>query len=100
VSYTNGFTPQNGTTRQGETFGPEESTQYEVGLKYEPKDFNALFTVAAFHLTGRVVICVAGIVIFVLSVTGIVIWWKKRGARHRRAGKAEGALTAESYAGE
>lgn len=51
VSYTEGFTPQNGTTRQGETFVPEESTQYEIGLKYEPKDFNALFTVAAFHLT-------------------------------------------------
>ncbi len=51
ASYTEGFTPQNGTTRQGETFVPEESTQYEVGLKYEPKDFNALFTVAAFQLT-------------------------------------------------
>ncbi len=51
VSYTEGFTPQNGTTRQGETFVPEESTQYEIGLKYEPKDFNALFTLAAFHLT-------------------------------------------------
>jgi len=51
-------------------------------------------------LAGRVVICVAGIVIFVLSVTGIVIWWKKRGARRLRAGKAEAALTAESFAGE
>ena len=51
VSYTEGFTPQSGTSRQGETFIPEESTQYEIGLKYEPKDFNALFTVAAFQLT-------------------------------------------------
>lgn len=58
VSFTQGFTPQNGTTRQGETFVPEESTQYEIGLKYEPKDFNALFTIAAFDLTKTNVVTV------------------------------------------
>lgn len=51
-------------------------------------------------LAGRIVICVTGIVIFMLSVTGIVIWWKKRGARRLRAGKALKVLSAESFAGE
>jgi uncharacterized iron-regulated membrane protein len=53
-------------------------------------------------LAGRIVICVTGLVIFMLSVTGIVIWWKKRGARRLRAGKAAQAApaAAESYAGE
>ncbi len=58
VSYTQGFTPQNGTTRQGETFVPEESEQYEVGVKFAPKDFNALFTVAAFQVTKTNVVTV------------------------------------------
>jgi uncharacterized iron-regulated membrane protein len=52
-------------------------------------------------LAGRIVICVAGLVIFMLSVTGIVVWWKKRGARRLgavRRTQASGA--AESYAGE
>ncbi|WP_085619438.1 TonB-dependent siderophore receptor [Thalassospira alkalitolerans] len=30
---------------------PQEGTQYEVGLKYQPTDFDALFTVALFDLT-------------------------------------------------
>ncbi|MGD1877731.1 MAG: PepSY-associated TM helix domain-containing protein [Kiloniellaceae bacterium] len=51
---------------------------------------------------GRVVICVTGVVIFMLSVTGSVIWWKKRVARRHRAGRtAQGVLpNAESVAGE
>jgi len=52
-------------------------------------------------LAGRIVICVAGLVIFMLSVTGIVIWWKKRGARRATAGRrSQAAAPAESYAGE
>ncbi len=39
-------------------------------------------------LPGRIVICVTGLVIFMLSVTGIVIWWKKRAARRRRGERA------------
>jgi len=58
VSYTQGCTPQNGTTRQGETFVPEESEQYEIGVKYAPKNFNALFTVAAFQVTKTNVVTV------------------------------------------
>ena len=53
-------------------------------------------------LAGRIVICVAGLVIFMLSVTGIVIWWKKRNARRARGRRAaEGqALTVEHAPGE
>jgi uncharacterized iron-regulated membrane protein len=53
-------------------------------------------------LAGRIVICVTGLVIFMLSVTGMVIWWKKRGVRRLRAGKAVQAapIAAESYAGD
>ncbi|MGO1119212.1 PepSY-associated TM helix domain-containing protein [Rhodovibrionaceae bacterium A322] len=40
-----------------------------------------------FGLPGRIAICITGLVIFMLSVTGIVIWWKKRGARRTRAEK-------------
>lgn len=51
-------------------------------------------------LAGRIVICAAGLVIFVLSVTGIVIWWKKRIARRRRAARTALPGPVESYAGE
>ena len=40
------------------------------------------------HIWGtpfRIVITLSGIVIVVLSVTGIVIWWRKRSARRRSA---------------
>lgn len=32
-------------------------------------------------LTGRIVVCISGIVVAVLSVTGAVIWWRKRTPR-------------------
>jgi iron complex outermembrane receptor protein len=50
-SYTEGFAPQQGVNRSGEQFQPEESTQYEAGVKYQPKSFNALFTAAVFQMT-------------------------------------------------
>jgi iron complex outermembrane receptor protein len=51
VSYTEGFTPQSGTSRDGDPFQPEESTQYEVGIKYQPPETNMLLTAAAFQIT-------------------------------------------------
>lgn len=52
-------------------------------------------------LAGRIVICVAGLVICLLSVTGIVIWWKKRGARRARSARAARNLpTAQGVPGE
>jgi uncharacterized iron-regulated membrane protein len=34
-------------------------------------------------LPGRIVICLTGLVVAMLSVTGVVIWWKKHAARRR-----------------
>lgn len=51
VSYTEGFVPTQGTDLSGDSFDPEESVQYEAGVKYQPKGFNALFTASVFHLT-------------------------------------------------
>ena len=53
-------------------------------------------------LPGRIVICILGLGIFMLSVTGIVIWWKKRAARRVRATRAArpAAAAAERLAGE
>ncbi|WP_277183146.1 TonB-dependent siderophore receptor [Caballeronia sp. BR00000012568055] len=51
VSYTQSFTPQAGTDINGKQFDPERGHQYEVGLKFQPKGFNAMFTAALFQLT-------------------------------------------------
>jgi len=39
-------------------------------------------------LPGRILISFVGIVVAALSVTGVVIWWKKRKARVKRRGRA------------
>ena len=51
VAYTEGFTPTEGTDLSGASFDPQESKQYEVGLKYQPPAVNALFTAALYQLT-------------------------------------------------
>lgn len=53
ISYTEGFVPVSGVDAFGESFEPEESEQYEIGLKYEVPDYNAFFTVALFDLTKK-----------------------------------------------
>ena len=50
VSYSESFEPQAGNTYQGEPFDPVTGRQYEVGLKYQPPNTNALFTLAAYDL--------------------------------------------------
>ena len=50
VSYSESFEPQSGNTYQGEAFDPVTGRQYEVGLKYQPSNLNALFTFAAYDL--------------------------------------------------
>ena len=44
---------------------------------------------------GRVIIAVTGLIIFMLSVTGIVIWWRKAKARKLRSRKTTSALQAK-----
>jgi len=51
VSYTESFTPQAGVDINGKAFDPERGHQYEVGVKFQPKGYNALFTAALFSLT-------------------------------------------------
>jgi iron complex outermembrane recepter protein len=51
-SYATSFAPQIGTNQTTRTaFAPTTGEQYEVGLKYQPTGYNALFTLAAYHLT-------------------------------------------------
>lgn len=51
VSYAESFTPSSGVDFAGTPFKPEEGTQYEVGVKYQPPGMNSLFTAAVFDLT-------------------------------------------------
>lgn len=43
----------------------------------------------AFGLTGRLLVAFSGLLVVVLSITGIVIWWKKRRAANARAVKRQ-----------
>jgi iron complex outermembrane receptor protein len=49
-SYAESFLPSSGVDVNGDPFDPETGRQYEVGVKYQPKSFNALFTLALFDL--------------------------------------------------
>lgn len=51
VSYTESFTPQAGSDINGKAFDPERGHQYEIGIKFQPKNVDALFTAALFSLT-------------------------------------------------
>lgn len=50
-SYSESFLPVLATTSTGGLLNPETGVQYEVGVKYQPLGWNALFTIAAFDLT-------------------------------------------------
>lgn len=50
ISYTESFVPTAGTDRSGSPFEPETARQYEVGVKYQPSDYDSYLTVAAFDL--------------------------------------------------
>lgn len=50
TSYSTSFEPVSGVDASGRAFDPSEGEQLEVGVKYEPKGFDALFTVSAFEL--------------------------------------------------
>lgn len=50
-SFATSFEPVSGAGADGRAFEPTNGKQFEVGLKYEPKAFDALFTLSAFHLT-------------------------------------------------
>ena len=49
ASYSESFTPVSGADYAGNPFKPEEGTQYEIGVKYQPSE-HSLFTAAIFDL--------------------------------------------------
>ena len=50
ASFARSFQPLAGSTFDGTPFQPTRGKQYEVGVKYQPRGYNALFTLAAFDL--------------------------------------------------
>jgi iron complex outermembrane receptor protein len=53
ASYATSFQPQIGKAFDSSTFKPTTGEQYEVGIKYQPRGSNSLFTAAVFDLTQR-----------------------------------------------
>lgn len=50
-SYSESFEPEIGADFDGAPFKPTTGQQYEVGVKYQPPEFNSFITLSAFHLT-------------------------------------------------
>ncbi|NEI72098.1 TonB-dependent siderophore receptor [Rhizobium lusitanum] len=50
ASYSTSFEPVIGTDASGNPFTPTKARQYEVGIKYQPTDIDALFTLSAFDI--------------------------------------------------
>jgi len=51
ASYAASFLPQTGTDINGTAFDPTRGQQYELGVKFQPANTDALVTVALFNLT-------------------------------------------------
>jgi iron complex outermembrane receptor protein len=51
VSWSESFQPQDGSNRAGTRFDPTTGNQYELGLRYQPKNSNTLLTAALYQLT-------------------------------------------------
>ncbi|RYD36072.1 MAG: TonB-dependent siderophore receptor [Verrucomicrobiaceae bacterium] len=51
ASYSTSFYPNSGTDQNGNTFDPTEGRQYEIGVKYAPKDFRGGATLSLYDLT-------------------------------------------------
>lgn len=50
VSYSESFNPSVYTDANGDPLEPTEGTQYETGLKFQPRDGRGLYTLALFHI--------------------------------------------------
>lgn len=50
VSYSTSFEPDIGTNAYAQAFKPTTGQQFEFGMKYRPRQFNALFTASLFDL--------------------------------------------------
>ena len=58
VSYSTSFFPSVGSMFDGTPFAPTTGEQKELGIKYQPRGFNALFTAAVFDLVQQNVLTV------------------------------------------
>ena len=56
ASYSTSFLPVSGTDAAGKAFQPTTAEQYELGVKYQPVGYNALFTLAYFDITQKNVV--------------------------------------------
>ncbi|WP_443678759.1 TonB-dependent siderophore receptor [Paraburkholderia unamae] len=50
-SYAKSFQPTVGTNFAGDALVPTTGEEYEVGIKYQPKSYNALYTLSFYNLT-------------------------------------------------
>lgn len=53
ISYSESFLPATGRTFDNQVFKPEMGQQYEIGVKYEPRNMNVMYTLALFDLTKK-----------------------------------------------
>ncbi|WP_238122000.1 MULTISPECIES: TonB-dependent siderophore receptor [unclassified Xanthobacter] len=51
ATFSTSFLPVAGTSSTGEAFQPTTGEQYELGIKYQPAGYNAMFTAAVFEIT-------------------------------------------------
>ncbi|OKH86321.1 hypothetical protein LF95_23050 [Thalassospira sp. TSL5-1] len=58
ASYATSFLPVSGTDYLGDALDPTTAKQYEIGIKYEPQSFDAMFTLAYFDITQKDVVAV------------------------------------------
>jgi iron complex outermembrane receptor protein len=58
ASYSTSFNPQIGTDASGQAFKPTTANQYEIGLKYQPPNFDGFITGSLFQLTEQNVLTV------------------------------------------
>lgn len=56
ITYSTSFAANSGKDKSGKQFVPSIGKQYEIGLKYKPKNMNAFFTLAAYHLENNDVV--------------------------------------------
>ncbi|WP_437890164.1 TonB-dependent siderophore receptor [Phytobacter sp. V91] len=59
ISYSTSFLPVTGSDSNGRAFTPTTAQQREIGLKYQPASFDALFTLAWFDITQKDVVTYA-----------------------------------------
>lgn len=53
VSYSTSFLPTSGNSASGKAFKPTEGEQYELGVKYTPRDLNLVLNAALFDISQK-----------------------------------------------